>query len=138
MKTYDTNINFNYLKFFMCAAESKSLGETAEKLGYEVSNVSISIAKLEEQYGVKLFYRDPLTLTDEGKKVYEFVSKAYRELEFSQIIVKDSNNMENANLSIGCPEHIMNSIIKGSLQKILNDYPNLKITLECNPSCTRK
>ena len=81
-------INLNYLKFFIVAAESKSISEVAEKLDYSSSNVSINISALENQLGVRLLDRDPLRTTEIGQQIYEIVKKAYSDIEFASILAK--------------------------------------------------
>ena len=56
------SINLNLLRFFIVTAESTSIAEAGEKLGYSHSTVSANISTLEKQFGVKLFARKPLKL----------------------------------------------------------------------------
>lgn len=61
------NVNLNLMKTFIVVAESKSLADAGEKLGYASSSISTSISTLENQLGVQLFTRKPLKLTEIGK-----------------------------------------------------------------------
>lgn len=48
MNNYSNSINLNLLKFFLCAAESNSLSQVADKIEYNPANVSVSITQLEK------------------------------------------------------------------------------------------
>lgn len=129
-KNYDS-INFNYLKFFIEAAEANNLQEVADKLGYELSNVSASLTNFEKQLGVKLFTRNPLKLTEIGRDIYETVKKGYRDIEFANIIARSSNNIECGKISIGCPLNIAESYLISKMSEAIKKYPNLQIKLDC-------
>ena len=72
------NINLNLLRYFIVAAESNSLAEAGEKLGYSSSTVSTNISTLENQLGVKLFTRKPLKLTNLGEDIYKSKKRLVR------------------------------------------------------------
>ena len=125
-------INYNYLKFFVEAAESHSLQEVADKTGYELSNVSMSLTNFEKQLGVKLLNRNPLTLTEIGQDIYNSIVKGYRDIEFAGIIAKSKNDINQGKLSIGCPLHIMNSFLMNRISKAMKEHENLEFDLDCN------
>ena len=87
------DVNLNYLKIFIEAAESNSISEVAKKTGYNSANISILIKKFEEQLGVTLFTRNPLKLTKIGKDIYECSRKGYRDIEFINTIIKNKNDI---------------------------------------------
>lgn len=128
-------LNLNLIKFFIEAAESSSLAEVAKKTGYEISNVSSSITKLEKQLGVILFTRNPLKLTEIGEDIYKAVKKAYKDIQFATVIAKSRNNMEKGKISIGCPSHITNFFLMDKINKAVKDYKDLEITLDCESPC---
>ena len=88
------DVNLNLLKFFIVTAESKSIAEAGEKLGYSHSTVSENIRTLEKQFGVKLFTRKPLKLTDVGKEIYETVKRGFTDIDFAMLIADSKNNIE--------------------------------------------
>lgn len=129
VKNYN-QINFNYLKFFIEAAEASSLQEVADKMKYEISNVSSSITNFEKQLGVKLFTRNPLKLTETGRDIYDIVKKAYREIEFTNIIARN-NNIEFGRISMGCPLNLTKAYMMDKIKKAIKDYPNLQVKIDC-------
>lgn len=137
MLSEKTQINFNYLKFFVEAAESYTLQEVADKTGYELSNVSMSLTNFEKQLGVKLFNRNPLKLTPIGKDIYESVVKGYRDIEFAGILAKKKTDIDNGNISIGCPLHIINFFLLDKINKAMKEHENLEFELDYESSNAR-
>ena len=129
------NVNLNLLKFFLVTAESKSIAEAGEKLGYSHSTVSENISTLEKQFGVKLFTRKPLQLTDVGKEIYETVKHGFMDIDFAMLIADSKNNIECGRISIGCPSHIVDFYLMERIAKATKEYPNLKINLDTSYEC---
>lgn len=129
------NINLNLLRYFIVAAESSSLAEAGEKLGYSSSTVSTNISTLENQLGVKLFTRKPLKLTNLGEDIYIKVKKGLLDIDFAMIIADSKNNIECGNVSIGCPSHIVDFYLMEKLSNATVEYPNLKINLDTSYEC---
>ena len=129
------NINLNLLRFFIATAESKSLVEAGEKLGYSHSTVSTNISTLEKQLGVKLLTRKPLELTDVGKEIYETVKSGFVDIDFAGVIANSKNNMEQGKISIGCPSHILEFYLMQKIARVVKDYPNFKINLDTSYEC---
>ena len=129
------NVNLNLLRFFIVAAESKSIAEAGEKSGYSHSTVSANISTLENQFGVKLFTRKPLRLTDVGKEIYETVKHGFMDIDFAMLIADSKNNIECGSLSIGCQSHIVEFYLMDRIEKATKDYPNLKINLDTSYEC---
>lgn len=130
-----SNLNLNLLRFFIVTAESKSIADAGEKLGYSHSTVSANINTLEKQFGVQLFTRKPLQLTDVGKEIYETVKHGFMDIDFAMLIADSKNNIEYGNLSIGCPSHIVDFYLMEIIAKATKDYPNLKISLDTSYEC---
>lgn len=70
-------MNLNYLRYFLVAAETASFTEASERLFITQPSLSVSIQKLEESLGVKLFERQKrrqkhsICLTSSGKHFLE-------------------------------------------------------------------
>lgn len=125
-----SNINLNLIKYFIVAAESESLAEAGEKLGYSASTVSTSITTLEEQLGgIKLLTRKPLKLTEMGQQIYDTMKDGIARVDFANVIAKSKNNIECGKISIGCPSHITEFFLMEQIAKAIEDNPNLEIKL---------
>lgn len=88
------NISVNLYRQFIVVAESGSIAEASDKLGYSRENVSMSVSTLEKQLGVKLFTRKPLKLTDIGKEIYATVKEGFANIDFAMLIAKSKNDIE--------------------------------------------
>ena len=132
----DNQINLNYIRMFIEAAESNSLQEVADKLGYEISNVSATIKKFEKQLGVQLFYRkhkgsnNGLKITAIGEEIYPQAKKVISSCDFIPLMIDSRNSLENGKLSIGCPSHITVFFLMAKLIELTQDYPNIEIRLD--------
>ena len=124
------NVNLNLMKTFIVVAESKSLADAGEKLGYASSSISTSISTLENQLGVQLFTRKPLKLTEIGKEIYENARLGMRTVDFAVTIAQSKNDMNCAKISIGCPSHITEFYLMERIENAINDYPNMCISID--------
>lgn len=124
------NVNLNLMKTFIVVAESKSLADAGEKLGYASSSISTSISTLENQLGVKLFTRKPLKLTEIGKEIYDNAKLGMRTVDFAVTIAQSKNDMNCAKISIGCPSHIIEFYLMERIENAINDYPNMCISID--------
>ena len=128
-----SNINLNLYKIFCKVAQSKSYSEAAEKLDLSVANVSTQIANLEEQLNLKLFNRENkgVTLTENGKELYEIVNKSISGFDFAEKLAKDKNDISSGCIKIGCPSHFTSYLLMEKIEKVKRDYPDLNIKIIC-------
>lgn len=128
-----SNINLNLYKIFCKVAQSKSYSEAAEKLNLSVANISMQITNLEEQLGLKLFNREikGVTLTQNGKELYEIVNKCISGFDFAEKLAKDKNTMDSGNIKIGCASHLTTYFLMEKIEQVKKDYPNINITIVC-------
>ena len=124
-------INLNLYRIFYVAAQSKTIMEASKKLHISQPAVSKSINNLENMLNIKLFSRDShgITLTPEGKKLFENVEKAYNHLIAGQKLIDDMENLVSGNLTIGVPSHIVCFYLINYLNLFTERYPNIKIRL---------
>ena len=128
-----SNINLNLYKIFCKVAQSESYSEAAEKLNLSVANISMQITNLEEQLGLKLFNREikGVTLTQNGKELYEIVNKCISGFDFAEKLAKDKNTMDSGNIKIGCASHLTTYFLMEKIEQVKKDYPNINITIVC-------
>ena len=128
-----SNINLNLYRIFCKVAQSKSYSEAAEKLNLSTANISTQITNLENQLNLKLFNRESkgVTLTKDGKELYEIVNKSISSFDFAEKLAKDKNSMSTGNIKIGCPSHLTNYFLMERIEKAKKDFPKLNITIIC-------
>lgn len=125
------DINPYLNKIFYNVAVEKSFTKASEKMGQKKSTISRNIDLLEEQLNVTLFYRDNkgVSLTADGQKYFEFVEKGLGYFEAGEKLVKANNDIETGEITIGALSHISHFYLIEKVQKIREDYPNLRIKI---------
>lgn len=128
-----SNINLNLYRIFCKVAQSKSYSEASEKLNLSVPNISVQITNLEEQLNLKLFNREKkgITLTEDGKELYEIVNKSISSFDFAEKMAKDKNDISCGSIRIACPSHLATYFLIEKVEKVKKVYPNLKISITC-------
>lgn len=125
----DTSLNL--YKIFCVVAESKNYKEAGEKLFLTESTISSHISNLEKQLDIILFYRerDGLTLTREGKELYDSIHEKIKDIEFAENAIIQNHDISKAKITIGCPSHISIFYLSKCIAKARKDYPDLKIDI---------
>lgn len=128
-----SNVNLNLYRIFCKVAQSKSYSEAAEKLGLSVPNISTQIANLEEQLDLKLFNRESkgVTLTENGRELYEIVNKSISSFDFAEKMAKNKNEIAKGNIKIGCPSHFTSYFLMERIEQVKKDFPEIDITVIC-------
>lgn len=123
------DINLNLYKVFYNVAVAGSFKEAAEKLCVSQPAISKQIKNLEENLGVKLFYRfnKGIELTNEGKILFKQIEKMNFYLEASMKYIDKSKNLLTGELTIGCPSHITSFYLLKFIEKFRSDHKNVKI-----------
>jgi len=126
-----SNTNFNLYKIFCTVVDSNNYSEASKKLFLTESTISSHIKKLEENLGITLFYRerDGLTLTAEGKTLYDSINEKIKDIEFVENSMIENNDISKAKIVIGCPTHISIAYLATSIANIKKDYPDLRVDI---------
>ena len=125
------DINLNWYKTFLTVADSKSLSDASSKLNISSPAISKTIKQLEEFLGTILFYRenDGMRLTAGGKDFYNYIVKAFDNIEAGEKLLLQKNDMDTGEIVIGCQSHIGSFYLMDAIEKVNQDYPQLKIKI---------
>lgn len=128
-----SNVNLNLYRIFCKVAQSKSYSEAAEKLNLSVANISMQITNLENQLSLKLFNRESkgITLTEDGKELYDIVNKSISSFDFVEKLAKDKNDISSGSIKIACPSHFTSYFLMDKIEQVKKDFPELNITIIC-------
>ena len=128
-----SNVNLNLYRIFCRVVQAKSFAKAAESLNLSAANVSTQIANLEEQLNLKLFNRETrgVSLTEDGKELYDVVCNLISKFDFAEKLAKDKNNIETANIKIGCPSHLTTYFLMDRIEQAKKDFPELSVTVVC-------
>lgn len=126
-------INLDQLQYFIEVAQCGSISKAAEKSFLERSNLSATIARLEEHFGVKLFLRSSkgVTLTQEGKQVLAWATQClntHKQL-LSTFQYQQSQKFDIQHLTLYTSVAINDAIYAKPIKRLLKDYPTLSINI---------
>lgn len=125
-------ITLQQIEIFLCVARCGGFIKASEDLHMTQSAVSKSIAKLEKELGITLFWRNTrrTVLTEAGKQLYRDWNRQLEEINSSYRKVRSFQNTEYATLRMGllntaCPERYFWELE----DQFLNQNPAIHIVL---------
>lgn len=121
------DINLNLYKVFYVCAKCNSFKDASEKLYVTQPAISMQIKSLEDSLGTKLFYRSNtgLSLTKDGKQLYNYIEKSYNYLVAGEKIIKQNNNVDTGTIVIGAPAHIASFYLLEYIELYRKKHPNV-------------
>ena len=124
-------INLNLYKVFYDVVKYGSFSKAAEFTYTTQSAISKSIKKLEEQLGIKLFYRNShgVELTENGKELLYYVEQSYCSIMTAERLLMETDNLDRGKLNIGLPSYISSFFFFDKIKDFYKKYPNIEITL---------
>ena len=125
------NVNLNLYKDFYLVCKYGSINKAAKESYVSAPAISKSIKKLETELNRQLFFRDKdgMKLTNHGKKLLFFVEQSFNNLIVAERALKEEDNLEIGNLTIGIPSNIGSFFLFDNLLKFHSEYPNIEITV---------
>ncbi len=124
-------INLNLYKVFYDVVKYGSFSKAAEFTYTTQSSISKSIKKLEEQLGIKLFYRNShgVELTENGKELLYYVEQSYGNIMTAERLLMETDNLDRGKLNIGLPSYISSFFFFDKIKDFYKKYPNIEITV---------
>lgn len=125
--------HLSYYHIFYTTARCGSISRAAEKLFISQPAVSKSIKKLEEQLGTTLFIRNKkgVTLTDEGKNLYHYISSAFSSIQEGELHLKRNRELEIGRIHIGVSTTLCKHIMLPPLNRFIHENPHVTVTIDC-------
>ncbi|TCT16037.1 DNA-binding transcriptional LysR family regulator [Natranaerovirga pectinivora] len=116
-------------KVFYIVTKHGNISEAAKELYISQPAVSKSIKKLEELTGCTLFIRSSkgVSLTSEGKILYDYVEKAFDHLITGEKIINKINNLKEGLVKIGISNTLCQYFFMPHLKSFHKSYPEIKI-----------
>ena len=117
------------LKYFCDAAETEKFSRTAEKFLVPVSNISQSVKRLEKELGIELFNHigNKITLNSNGKKFYDYASKALELIENGKACVTDSNDSFKGDIRLLCATNY--KTVSAAIEDFLKKHPDVNFII---------
>jgi DNA-binding transcriptional LysR family regulator len=125
-------MDLNDIGVFVRVAERGSLTRAADALDLPVSAVSLRLARLEKQLGVRLVERTTRTmrLTDAGEKYLRHVSAAFREIEAGRAVLDAMSIGVVGRIRMTVPPLMAATILPSVIADFLKKYPQVDIDMD--------
>lgn len=125
--------HLSYYHIFYTTAKCGSISRAAEELFISQPAVSKSVKKLEEQLGTTLFIRNKkgVTLTDEGKILYRYISSAFSSIQEGELHLKRNRELEVGRIHIGVSTTLCKHIMLPPLNRFIHENPHITVTIDC-------
>ncbi|KRD82460.1 LysR family transcriptional regulator [Bacillus sp. Root147] len=116
---------------FHTLIDTGNFTETGLKLNLTQSSISHAISNLEAELDLSLIIRNRnnIVLTNEGKIVYEHISKILQEQQHLENTVSNLKNLIGGSLSVGTLPSVSLVLLPKVLAYFEQNYPNLNIRL---------
>ena len=124
-------VKLELYRVFREVAEAGNISLAAENLYLSQSAVSQSVKQLEQQLGTRLFLRSPrgVTLTEDGRLLFEYVRSAMGLLETGEDKLQQSRTLQAGTLVIGASDTVTSQFLLPHLDAFHRRYPNIHIRI---------
>jgi DNA-binding transcriptional LysR family regulator len=130
--------NVNDLTAFFAVAREKSFTRAAAQLGVTQSALSHTIRGLEQRLGVRLLNRTTRSVaaTDAGERLLRTVGPRLEEIDTELKALTALRDKPAGTIRITAGEHAAESIVLAALERLLPDYPDIKVEVSVDLSLT--
>ena len=124
-------VNFDYYRIFYFVCQYKSFTKAAEILNNNQPNITRCMNILERELNCKLFVRTHrgVSLTPEGKRLYEHISVAYEQISLGEKELEKDRGLESGLISIGASETALRLLLLDKLESFHKKYPHVRLRI---------
>lgn len=128
------NLNLYYI--FYVAATTENISKAARQLFISQPSLSKSISRLEASLNTRLFIRTSrgVRLTEDGQLLYEQLHTAFGVIRQGEQMLKHRRDVGISHICIGVSTTLCKYMLLPYLKKFVERYPNIQITIRCQPS----
>jgi DNA-binding transcriptional LysR family regulator len=125
-------VSLRQLQHVIALADHRHFGRAAEAIGVTQAALTLSIQKIEQDYGVLLFERrhGQVSITCYGEVVLESAQAAVSRVGDMRRELLLMRKLATGRLVVGCDAHFGEALVAPVLAKLLNEYPHLQFTVE--------
>ena len=133
----EITMDIEALKAFRYIVELGTISQAAEKLNYSQSNVTMKLAKLEDQLQTKLLYRHNrgCEVTAKGKDLYEHALQIFMIMEQAENAMQDDHSPRGL-LQIGSIETTSAIHLPHILMNYHQSCPDVLLNVRTQPTAT--
>ncbi len=124
--------DLNDLQAFRSVAIERSFTRAAAQLGVSPSALSQALRALEARLGLRLLTRTTRSVapTEAGERLLQTLGPAFDQIEAGLAALGDLREKPGGTIRITAAEHPANSILLPALQRLLPEYPDIKVEVE--------
>ena len=128
----------NDLQAFLAVAREQSFTKAATKLGVSQSALSHTVRGLEAQLGVRLLTRTTRSVapTPAGERLLTTMGPLLDEIEAGMAALSEFRDKPAGTIRITTGEHAAHAVLWPALERLLPDYPDIKVELDLNNGLT--
>jgi len=117
------------LAAFVAVAQERSFTRAAAKLGITQSSLSHTIRRLESHLGLRLLARTTRSVapTDAGERLLRTLSPAFEGIDAELASLSELREKPAGSIRITTAEHAAETILMPALERLLPDYPDIKV-----------
>jgi len=125
------NENLNDLMAFVAVAKEHSFTRAAARLGVSQSALSHTVRSLEERLGLRLLTRTTRSVapTEAGDRLLRVAAPRLDEIATEMAALSDLRDKPAGTIRITAHDHALRSVLWPALQKLLPDYPDIKVEI---------
>ncbi|MFQ5533955.1 MAG: LysR family transcriptional regulator [Sphingomonadales bacterium] len=136
-------MDWDKLRVFYSAAETRSFTRAGERLNLSQSAISRQIAALEHSLKTTLFHRHArgIVLTEQGELLRNTVSDVFKKIEHVESQLMDSGDMPRGDLRIAAPIGLGSTCLPPMIREFLDIYPDIRLQLilsDCELDLTQR
>ena len=130
----ETESTLSSYHIFNAVAEAGNISKAAKNLYISQPAISRAVSKLEQTLSVKLFIRNSrgVHLTEEGRLLYEHTRSAFDSLRQGEENLRRITTLGIGQLRIGVSTTLCKYILMPYLQKFIQEYPHIQLTIQCH------
>ena len=128
----------NDLHAFLAVAREQSFTKAATKLGVSQSALSHTVRGLEAQLGLRLLTRTTRSVapTPAGERLLTTMGPLLDEIEAGMAALSEFRERPAGTIRITTGEHAVHTVLWPALERLLPDYPDIKVELDINNGMT--
>jgi DNA-binding transcriptional LysR family regulator len=130
--------NIHDLQAFLAVARERSFTRAAAQLGVSQSALSHTIRGLEERLGVRLLTRTTRSVspTEAGERLLNAIGPRLDEIEGELAALSELRDKPAGTIRITTGEHAVETILWPKLEKLLSEYPDIKVEIVIDQGLT--
>jgi DNA-binding transcriptional LysR family regulator len=121
-------MNIHHLELFYYVARHGGISRAVQRMPYGIQQPAVSgqILLLEQDFGARLFERNPFRLTPEGEELYAFVRPFFENLE---AVGSRLRKRAAPLLRIGAAEFVLREHVPAVIQRLRKLHPGIRLGL---------